>query len=430
MKNYLLILLLCIPFLGFSAYKINGKIESYDNRPVIIKIYDNGVSRAVQRVMTDSDGKFTYQMPTAYVGIIDLELTQGTLQVIALNEDVNFQVSLQDPLRKVNYSSGKASQLDTFLNIKELQDLRDFTLKELLHYYTPDQSFHKALNTEIERINALSGVMPEHPALQYYIRTKEKLKNYERGLLSPQAVMTDLELTLSQDPDYLEQFGFLPEMVSIYLSNASAGSNSRDEMERKMERSLDQLLDKVVAETRRGQALLSNSISLFEGARFTRLSRKYTQQVADMTCALNDDLQQLVNATKNMNPGDQVPNIEFNHAVKGKKSLYDIKADKKLIIFWGSWCPHCVNELPYIKEFYKNFKAGGGEILAFALDMEAQDYLTHVADTEWYNYSDLMKWDSPVAKKYGVVATPSMVLVDKNNKIIKKGGRISDFLNF
>ena len=124
----------------------------------------------------------------------------------------------------------------------------------------------------------------------------------------------------------------------------------------------------------------------------------------------------------------RILNIEFDKKIKNAKSLYDVKADKKLIVFWASWCPHCVKEIPHIKEFYPDFQSQGGEIIAVSLDMEKTAFDNATKDTQWINYSDLMKWESPIVKQYGISSTPTMILLDKDNNVVKIGSRVSEFL--
>lgn len=101
-----------------------------------------------------------------------------------------------------------------------------------------------------------------------------------------------------------------------------------------------------------------------------------------------------------------------------------------MVIFWGSWCPHCRNEIPFIKDFYENFKKQGGEIVSFALDSAKEDYLPLVQGADFITDSDLLKWDSPVARDYGVNATPTIFLLDENNQVVKIGTRVSEFVQF
>ncbi|MEG0188188.1 MAG: TlpA disulfide reductase family protein, partial [Algoriella sp.] len=91
-----------------------------------------------------------------------------------------------------------------------------------------------------------------------------------------------------------------------------------------------------------------------------------------------------------------------------------------------SWCPACQQEIPYIKEFYKDFKAKGGEIVAISLDFDETAFKDATKDLPWYNYTDLLRWDSPIAEQFSVSSTPTLFLVDKDNKIIKEVHHISE----
>lgn len=129
-----------------------------------------------------------------------------------------------------------------------------------------------------------------------------------------------------------------------------------------------------------------------------------------------------------MTVGNQVPDIKFKEAVKGFKSLYDVKANQKIIIFWASWCPACREEMPFIKEYYQNFKKEGGEIVAISLDFDQNEFKNATKDFDWINYTELSQWDTQGVEEFGVSSTPTLFLVDKDNKLIKKASHISELL--
>ncbi|HLV24264.1 MAG TPA: hypothetical protein VKY36_05750 [Moheibacter sp.] len=39
-----------------------------------------------------------------------------------------------------------------------------------------------------------------------------------------------------------------------------------------------------------------------------------------------------------------------------------------------------------------------------------------------------MQWDTQAARDYGITATPTLFLVDKDNKLIKKASHISELV--
>src|SRR5690606_31351492 len=116
--------------------------------------------------------------------------------------------------------------------------------------------------------------------------------------------------------------------------------------------------------TPRGQNVLSSVFIVLPEEQFGSLLEKYYAKANSLTCEITDELKASLTAHNTIVPGNQVPDIQFKNPVNGYKSLYDVKADKKIIIFWASWCPACQDEMPFVKEYYRNFKDAGGEIIS------------------------------------------------------------------
>jgi len=48
--------------------------------------------------------------------------------------------------------------------------------------------------------------------------------------------------------------------------------------------------------------------------------------------------------------------------------LSDYTDNPTLVVFWASWCPHCVRELPVLDRMYKDLHSKGLNMLAIDLD--------------------------------------------------------------
>lgn len=105
-----------------------------------------------------------------------------------------------------------------------------------------------------------------------------------------------------------------------------------------------------------------------------------------------------------------------------KLTLSQSKAKYTLVLFWASWCPHCIHELPLIKNIYDHYNSKGFGIIGISVDYDKSEYEKFLKDykVDWPNSLAAQSWQNDICKRYNVTGTPKMVLVDQNLTIISK----------
>lgn len=428
MKNVLIAIASLLVYSVSAQFNIQGQIQNYENQSMKIKTYQDGILTYLDRINTDKKGNFSYHIKENYTGLVVLELLDKNYQLVANNANIYFETNYKDAKNQLNFRDAANLSYQKYLDVEDKKELAKNNLKPLKNYYLENTEFSKALEKEIKRIQNL-----EYPAdlpedLNYFIETKNYLSTVGLAEKSPSEWLSEINQHLQNDGQELENFGFLPQFVVSYISLSMAGAQSKADADEKIKTNLNSLVDAIGADTSRGQSILAIAIPLLRGNGFDLVADDLNQKAESLTCQLNSALANAIKAP--IKVGEKAPNIVFSEKKRGKKSLYEIKAKKKMVIFWGSWCPHCRNEIPFIKDFYENFKKQGGEIVSFALDSAKEDYLPLVQGADFITDSDLLKWDSPVARDYGVNATPTIFLLDENNQVIKIGTRVSEFVQF
>lgn len=103
-----------------------------------------------------------------------------------------------------------------------------------------------------------------------------------------------------------------------------------------------------------------------------------------------------------------------------------------LIDFWASWCGPCLAEMPNVKAMYEAYHDKGFEIIGVVKQDEEEDVRNCIAENGLV-WPMLFHKDGnhPLAEKYNVRGIPTMILVDKDGKVLKpsvRGERLNQAL--
>jgi peroxiredoxin len=96
-----------------------------------------------------------------------------------------------------------------------------------------------------------------------------------------------------------------------------------------------------------------------------------------------------------------------------------------LIDFWATWCPHCVEELPEVKQIYEKFHDQGFDVVGISLD-EDKKALADFLDKKQLPWVTLFSddpakqgWEgAAMSKAFAVEELPTMILIDRSGKIV------------
>ncbi|MFO0816321.1 MAG: redoxin family protein [Pirellulales bacterium] len=97
-----------------------------------------------------------------------------------------------------------------------------------------------------------------------------------------------------------------------------------------------------------------------------------------------------------------------------------------LVDFWATWCGPCIREMPNVKALHEKYSARGFDIVGISLDQD----LDALAE---FNNQHKLPWttlageeNQELAKRYGVRGIPTMMLVDKQGKVVGVAHRVQE----
>lgn len=363
------------------------------------------------------------KVPQAYTGMLKLYFPENNFATnfISENKDVKINiVSANGKVTNVVYLDETNRVMDEAQsNQRKREDILP-ALYQIREYYKPDAEFGKAIDKEIAGLSSdYKFNADQHPFVNYYVT------NYNKFLVNnPTSVVTadDIVNFFSKSNPMLETSTLMRPILADYLQKYSRGN---------VEAQITQLLDAVNLETPRGQTVLSELIDIFDSMGMSSLKDQYLTKAKNLKCTINDRLASTIEMNKNTELGAKFPNTIFTSAKNtSAKSIYDVKADKKVVVFWSSTCSHCEAELPQFIPLYNQMKAKNIEVIGLSLDADKNSYENRVKNFPWVNDAELKGWYSNVADLYNIKATPTYFILDANNKIIDKPDHIADVFKY
>lgn len=138
-------------------------------------------------------------------------------------------------------------------------------------------------------------------------------------------------------------------------------------------------------------------------------------------------LQMRLGSYKSTKPGTPAKDFTFTDSHGKLQRISSMKSDKIILVFYASWCPHCVEEMPKINEWASRHPEN--TVVAISLDKDSEEFArSSKSYANVISYCDYEGWESQPALDYNIIGTPTFIVLDSDKSIIGKFGSFGRIL--
>lgn len=239
---------------------------------------------------------------------------------------------------------------------------------------------------------------------------------YANGL----AELTRMETAYSKTPkDPIYPFIIFRRLLTAYsLDLQSAAEADRQKIQEGLLKSLEEFASQFPKADDRPDALLQLAITHDLSARAPEAAKWYQMILADhpesrIAARAKGSLARLSLKGKKLSlTGPLLSGGAYDPAVHRGKVL--------VVTYWSTYCGPCTQDLPSLIELYKAQQASGFEVQGVCLDNPGgpiQEYLQQ-HKVPWSHIHDNGGMEGDAALTYGIVALPTMLIVDRTGVVV------------
>jgi len=444
MKNNFVIILALFSLVAFKTTAQNsiaGNFSSIKGQAIRLMGYSGAEVFTIDSTVVAAEGDFILHYSDANLGMGYLLSNENIPYMVCL-EKGKVLLTGQTPADATTIVINSGEQNKLFVEYALDHGKREQALSAwgyLKNLYGSDTLFKNqalsklAITSEIDRLNkADSGFLKSlssNSFMFWYLPIRKLISDVEAVVnKSPQEKNSCIKEFRSIDYANPKIFssGLLSSLIASQFWLISSSGFSINNMYKEMNTSVDFILASVHKNEKLYNEWASYLFQYFEKEGYFSSSEYIALKALNQKeVILNMSLAKKMESYRTMKIGKIAPEIEFKgdvildrELVNNIKRLSDIKSKYKLVVFGGSWCPQCKAETIQLIMRYNKWKAKEVEVVMVSLDTDKKAFEDFASDFPYTLVCDYKKWETQAAKDYYVSSSPTIFLLDSNNKII------------
>lgn len=448
MNKKLSLVVLFFSFLSIiEAQKITGAFPLLKNQKIRLVGNDGLNKYIIDSTTISEEGKFVlnYSLNDFGIGYINdnenrnflLVLEKGDIEI----EGQNFSMP-----ESVIFKKGKQNKL--FTNFLETHTKIDKALMQLIYtnkmyqediFFSSQKNFIKSFQLEIARLEKFDENNIRKIDLNTYIHWYIPIRKLIAKI--PLVVQLNTKDRLAyiskfRSIDYndpkLYKSGLMNDLLEGQFWLIENSGLSQDSIYIQMNININSILNSISENEKLYNEISKYLYDYFEKhSLFKASSYLSNKAISQKKVKIYDKQFKQFQSYNEMKIGNIASDIIFsgdvyknNNQIQNPLKLSSIEADYKVIIFGASWCQSCSDEMMKLFPLYKFWKSKGIEVVFVSMDTDKDVFKKYISVMPFYSFCDYKKWDTQSVKDYYVNSSPTIYLLDKNNKIIMRSGLI------
>ena len=436
-----------------KGYDIKVKLNNYDEESVMLFTYYGKSYKIIDTsfAKVKGDGEFEFKGDNDLVGGMYLVVLKNKTNFeLIIDKDQYFSVET-DAKDMVNKMKIKGSQDNTdFYNLmffmNKLQEKRGPIEKE--YKETTDEAKKKELEQKLRDI----GKEADDYKIKYMDENPEALFSIILKASKEPEIPTELPLKEDGTPDsnyiyryyrahFFDNFDFADERLlhtrfyaqKIIKYWTKIIPQSPDTLTKEAIRIIE--LAKGNKETYKFNIwyfTYASETSNIMGmdAVFVELGTRYylSGEAEWVSESIIKNMTERINTLKRLLIGKQAPNLIMQNTELNLVSLFDVKANYTIVLFWDPDCGHCRHEIPRVKTWMdENAKKYNVKVYSVCSDTSLVKWNKSIKEFKienWINVNGPRSLTPNYHNLYDIISTPTIYLLDDKKNIIAK--RLSD----